>query len=141
VPASDLDRPVDSVPEIGITAADEDVRVSQISSVKNQRSAWLQVVTAQALVPRQPRVEALQRRVHFLRGRLRGVGVEVRRFRLPTSTVESKTVMATAARWAMLRECRLSGDDTQHRRFGSSGAKKTGVTHGCPSLPAVPSTR
>ncbi|NYH93364.1 hypothetical protein F4554_006002 [Actinopolymorpha rutila] len=27
--------------------------------------------------------------------------------------VESNTVIATAARLAMLRECRLSGDDTQ----------------------------
>lgn len=44
----------------------------------------------------------------------------------PTSTVESKTVMATTAREAMSCECRLSDDDTQHRRFGSSGAKKTG---------------
>jgi hypothetical protein len=44
----------------------------------------------------------------------------------PTSTVESKTVMAILARWEMLRECRLSGDDAQHTRSGSSGQKKTG---------------
>ena len=33
------------------------------------------------------------------------------------------------------------GDDTQHTRFGSRGAKKTGVTQGCPCTSAVPSTR
>jgi len=51
--------------------------------------------------------------------------------------LESKITMLTSVRSAMLREWRLSGDDT-HRRFPYVFAGKyTGVAHGWPASSAV----
>lgn len=50
--SSDLDRHVDGVSEIEATAADEDVVVSQVGTVDDQWSAWLQVVDPEPLVRR-----------------------------------------------------------------------------------------